>query len=105
MSIKIKSDQLSKGALYRRMMKYWMKLSTKHPSDTHNNFKNSHLKSIILRVKIFFCIIGIKIKIFCNQNYPGLKKFNDFRFDMCLVRLDGQKLNILGKENSAMYSK
>ena len=39
--LKIKPDQLCKGALYHRMMQYEIKLSTKHPSATNNNFENS----------------------------------------------------------------
>ena len=44
---KNKPKQLSKYALYRKMMQYRIKLSTKHPSETNNNFENSYLKSII----------------------------------------------------------
>ena len=36
--LKIKPNQLSKGALYRKMMQYGFKFSTKHPFDTNNNF-------------------------------------------------------------------
>ena len=43
--LKIKPNQLSKGALHRKMMQYGIKLRTKHPSETNNNFKNSYLKS------------------------------------------------------------
>ena len=37
--LKINPNQLSKGALYRKMMQYGFKLSTKHPSETNNNFE------------------------------------------------------------------
>ena len=57
-----------------KMMQYGIKLSTKHPSETNNNFENSHLKSIIFSVKNrTFYNIPIKIEIFCNQNSIGLK--------------------------------
>ena len=56
------------------MIQYGIKISTKHPSETKNNFENSYLKSIIsLGKNISFYNILIKIKIFCNQNYIGLK--------------------------------
>ena len=45
--LKQKANKLSKNALYRKMMQYGIKLSTKHPSETKNNFENSYLKSII----------------------------------------------------------
>ena len=48
---KLKPNQLSQGALYRKMMQYGLKLSTKHPSETNNNFEKSYLKSIIFLVK------------------------------------------------------
>ena len=46
--LKQKANKLSKCALYRKMMQYWIKLSTNHPSETNNNFEKSYLKSIIL---------------------------------------------------------
>ena len=49
--LKIKPNQLYKCALYRNMMQYGFKLSTKHPSETNNNFEISYLKSIIILVK------------------------------------------------------
>ena len=49
--LKIKPNQLSKCALHRKVMQYGILLSTKHPSETNNNFKNSYLKSIIVLVK------------------------------------------------------
>ena len=58
---------MSKGALYRKMVQYGIKLSTKHPSETNNNFENSYLKSIIYSVKIELYNILIKIEIFCNK--------------------------------------
>ena len=48
---KIKHNQLSKGALYRKMMQYGIKLSTKHPSENNYNFENCYLKSIIFGKK------------------------------------------------------
>ena len=45
--LKQKANKLSKCALYRKMLQYGIKLSTKHPSETTNNFENSYLKSII----------------------------------------------------------
>ena len=49
--LKQKPNQLSKCALYLKMMQYGIKLSTKHPSETNNNFENSYLKSIIFLIK------------------------------------------------------
>ena len=58
-------------------------MSTKHPSETKNNFENSYLKSIIFSVKNrTFYNISIKIEIFCNQNSIGLKYFADIWFGM-----------------------
>ena len=79
--LKQKPNQLSKGTLYRKMMQYGNKLSTKHPSETKNNFENSYLKSIIfLNKNETFYNIPIKIKIFHNQNHIGVKHFADIRF-------------------------
>ena len=89
---KIKHNQLSKGALYRKMVHYGIKLNTKHPSETINNFENCYLKSIIFGVKNnTFYYIPIKIKIFCYQNNIGIKYLADIRFGMFLVHIDGQK--------------
>ena len=44
--LKPKPNQLSKCAIYRKMMQYGIKLSTEHPSETNNNSKTSYLKSI-----------------------------------------------------------
>ena len=83
---------MSKGALDRKMMQYGIKLSTKQPSETKNNFENSYLKSIIFSVKNrTFYNIPIKIEIFCNQNSIGLKYFADIRFGMFLVQIYRQK--------------
>ena len=38
--LKIKPNQLSKRALYRKMMQYGITLSTGHPSETNKNFEN-----------------------------------------------------------------
>ena len=55
------------------MVQYRIKLSTKRPAETNNNFENSNLKSVIFSVKsITFCNIPMKIEIFCNQNSIGL---------------------------------
>ena len=45
--LKQKANKLSKCTLYRKMLQYGIKLSTKHPSETNNNFENTYLKSII----------------------------------------------------------
>ena len=72
--LKTKLNQLSKNALYRKMMQYGIEMSTKHPSETNNNFENSYLKQVIFSVKSkSFYNIPIKIEIFCNQNSIGLK--------------------------------
>ena len=83
---------MSKCALYRKMMQYGIKLSTKHPSETNNNFENSYLKSVNVSVKsITFYNIPIKIDLFCNQNSIGLKYFAEIWFSMFLVKIDRQK--------------
>ena len=88
---KIKHNQLAKGVLYRKMMQNGIILSTKHPSDTNNNFENCYLKSIIILVKNkLFYNTPNEIKIFCYQNYIGVKYFADIRFGMILVQIDGQ---------------
>ena len=74
------------------MMQYGIKLSTKHPSETNNNFENSYLKSVIFSLKsITFYIIPIKIEISFNQNSFGLKYFAKIWFCMFLVKNDRQK--------------
>ena len=74
------------------MMQYAIKLSTKHRSETNNNFENSYLKSIMFLIKkLKFYNIPIKIKIFRNQNNIGVKYFADIRFGMFLVQIDRQK--------------
>ena len=74
------------------MMQCGIKLSTKHPSETKNNFENSYINSIIFSVKNrTFYNIPIKIEIFCNQNSIGLKYFADIRFGMFLVQIYRQK--------------
>ena len=68
------------------MMQYGIKLSTKHPSETKNNFENSYLESVIISVKcITFNNIPIKIGIFCNHNSIGLNYFAKTWFGMFLV--------------------
>ena len=59
------------------MMQYGIKLSTKHSSETNNNFKNLYLKSITFNKNFIFYNIPIKNKIFPNQNNIGLKYFSD----------------------------
>ena len=89
---KYKTHQLSKGALYRKTMQYGIKLSSKYPSETNNNFENSYQKSIIVLVrKKTFYNVSIQIKIFCNQNNIGLKYFANIRFGMFLVQIDRHK--------------
>ena len=47
------------------MMQYGIKLSTKHPSETNNNFENSYLKSVIFSVKIItFYNIQLRLRYF-----------------------------------------
>ena len=78
--LKIKRIQLSKGALYRKMVQYGIKLTTKHPSETNNSFEILYLKSIIFGKKIII-FYNIPIKIFCCQNNIG----------MFLDQIDGQE--------------
>ena len=74
------------------MMQYGIKLSTKHPSETNNNFENSYLKAVKVSVKsITFYNIPIKNDLFCNQNSTGLKYFAEIWFCMFLVKIDRQK--------------
>ena len=83
---------MSKDALYRKIMQYGIRLSTKQPSETKNNFENSYLKINHFLVKNkTFNNIPIKIKIFHHQNINGLKYFADVRFGMFLAQLDRQK--------------
>ena len=74
------------------MMQYGITLSTKHTSETNNNFDFFfYLNSITFSVKIdLFYNIQIKIEIFCNQNNIGLKYFADIWFGMTLVQIDRQ---------------
>ena len=63
--LNIISNQLSKGALYRKMMQYGFKLSTKHPPETNNHLKNSYLKSISILVKNeLFTIFQLRLRYF-----------------------------------------
>ena len=63
--LKIKPNQLSQGALYRKMIQYGFKLSTKHPSETNNNFEKPYLKSIIFLVKIkLFVTFQLRLRCF-----------------------------------------
>ena len=90
--LKIKLNQLSKSALYRKMMQYGFKLSTKHPSETNHNFEKILFKiNQYFGKKCKFYIIPIKIKIFCDKNTIGLKYFADVSFGMFLVNTDRQK--------------
>ena len=62
---KIKPNYLSKCALYGKMMQYGIKSSTKHPSETDNNFEKSYLKSVIFSVKsIIFTIFQLRLRYF-----------------------------------------
>ena len=89
--LKITPNQLSKGALYHKMMQYGFKLNTKHPSETNSNFENSFLKSISFLVRnITFYNSPIKIMIYCNKNKIGLKYFADIRLGMFLIKIDRQ---------------
>ena len=91
--LKIKPDHFFKGALYCKMMQYGIKLSTKHPSETNNNFENSHLKNnhFFDKKNKTFYNIPIKTEIFYNQNKICPKYFANIRSSMVLVQLDRQK--------------
>ena len=83
---------MSEGALYSKMVQYGIQLSTKHPSETNNNFQNSYLKPVIFSVKsIIFYNIPMNIEIFCNQNSIGHKYFAEICFVMFLVKIDKQR--------------
>ena len=59
--LKPKPNQLSKCALYHKMMQ----LSTKHLSETNNYFENCYLKSIIFEIKIkLFTIFQSRLTYF-----------------------------------------
>ena len=93
--LKIKHNQLSNGALYRKMMQYGIKLSTKRPSETNNNFENCYLKSL-------FTIFQLRFKIFCYQNNIGIKYFSDIQNDVVVnfnddIRIGHCALNIEAK--------
>ena len=88
---------MSKGALHRKMMQYGIKLTTKHPSETNNNFKKSYLKSFFGKKIKLFTIIYFEIKIMLVLNILPLLGL------ACLVQLDRQKYKILRNKNSAMY--
>ena len=61
--LKIKPNYSSKGALYRKMMQYGVKLSTKHPSETNKNFENSYL----FGKNRPFTIFQIRLRYFVNK--------------------------------------
>ena len=64
-----------------QMMQYGFKLSTKHPSETNNNFEKILFKiNQYFDKKYFFGNIPIKIKIFCNKNNIGLNYSVNIRF-------------------------
>ena len=66
--LKIIPNQLSKGALYRKMMQYGFKLSTEHPPETNNHLKKYYLKSIRILVKIeHFTIFQLRLRYFVIQ--------------------------------------
>ena len=63
--LKLKYNQSSKGALYRKLMQYSIELSTKHPSETNYNFESCYLKSIIFGKKIkLFTIFQLRLRYF-----------------------------------------
>ena len=72
--LKIQPYQLSKCALYHKMIEYGTKLTTKDPSETNNNFENSYLKSntFLLKIKLFTIfqlrLIYFEIKIILVLN-------------------------------------
>ena len=75
-------------------MQYGNKLSTKHPSETNNNFENYYLKlTIFLNNNYTIYSIPINIKIFLNHNKIGLKHFANIRSDVLLfqIQIDRQK--------------
>ena len=87
--LKILPNQLSKGALYRKMLQHGFKLSTKHPPETNNHLESSYLKSISILVKIkLFTIFQLRLRYFVIKNKIGLKYFADIRFGMFLVKLN-----------------
>ena len=74
------------------MMQYGIKLSTKHPFETNNNFENFYLKiNHFLNKNETFYNISIKSKIFRVQNNIGVKYFANIRFGMFLVQINRQK--------------
>ena len=63
--LKMKPNQLSQGAIYRKMMQYGFKMSTKHPGETNNNFEKSYLRSIIcFGKKNFFETFQLRLRCF-----------------------------------------
>ena len=61
----IKPNQLSKCAIFRKMMQYGIKLSTKHQSETNNNFENYYLKSTFFQIKIkLFTMFQLRLRYF-----------------------------------------
>ena len=71
-NLKLKPDQLSRGALYCKIMQNVIELST-NPSETYNNFENSHLKSIIfffVKIKLF-TIFQLRLKYCIIKKYSS----------------------------------
>ena len=65
------------------MMQYWIKLSTKHPSETNNYFENSYLESIIFWT--FFMIMILQINdlvptYFFIKRYYAINTCTTFAF-------------------------
>ena len=88
--LKLKHNQFSKCALYRKMMQHGIKLSTKQTSQTYNNFENCYLnQSFSVKNKQNYNV-QIKIKIFCYKKNICIKYFADIRYGMFLVQIDGQ---------------
>ena len=109
------------------MMQYGIKLSTKHPFETNNDFENSNLKSIILGKKIkLFTIFQLRLKYFVIKIILSINSlpllgfvpwvclqfvivvFPDHTHLLFLAcskpKLIAKKLNIPENKNSAMYS-
>ena len=63
---KYKTQLISKGALYRKMMQYGIKLSTKHSSETKNNFLKFLFKMnhFFGKKKELFTIFQLRLRYF-----------------------------------------
>ena len=64
------------------MMQYGIKLSTKQPSETNNNFKKFLFKINHFFKFIFFTIFQVRLRYIVSKNNIDLKYFADIRFGM-----------------------